>query len=139
VPTVSPATHWLAEAAEDPRTVMELWRTGNTAPLAIGLKWDLVGLDFTVATAAITHLKAHGRHIGPYLMGGAEHSVWLLLPLGSGRRFRSAPPYAKSLWIFAPPPGRYLGDRVWVLPDQAGDRWNTLTSPDDLREALDAR
>ncbi|GAA2908348.1 hypothetical protein GCM10020221_30240 [Streptomyces thioluteus] len=35
-----------------------------------------------------------------------------------------------------PPPGKYPGDRVWVIPQS--ERWDVLTDADDLGEALDA-
>ncbi|MBH1933619.1 hypothetical protein I5Q34_04810 [Streptomyces sp. AV19] len=37
--------------------------------------------------------------------------------------------------LFVPPPGRYLGDRVWVFPDH-DNRWDVLTDAAELREAL---
>ncbi|WP_414167733.1 hypothetical protein ACMATS_10115 [Streptoverticillium reticulum] len=134
-------TRWLSQAAMDPRTAVRLWKSGRTAPLQIGCRWELVRTDFTLGTAAVSRLKAGGAHIGPYLMGGAERVIWWLLPLGTGKRLAAVTGVAvhpRGAEIFAPPPGRYLGDRVWVLPDQAGERWNTLTSADDLRAALDA-
>ncbi|MCC2276695.1 hypothetical protein LKL35_14945 [Streptomyces sp. ET3-23] len=98
-------------------------------------------IDFALATAVVTRLKADGRHIGPYLMGGTERLMWWLTPVATRSRFgdlAGVAAYPKGAELFVPPPGRYLGDRVWVLPDQAGDRWNTLTSADDLHTALHA-
>lgn len=74
-------------------------------------------------------------------MGGAERVIWWLLPLGTGKSLAAVTGvavYPRGAELFVPPPGRYLGDRVWVLPDQAGERWNALTSGDDLHAAVDA-
>ncbi|MCQ8769059.1 hypothetical protein [Streptomyces telluris] len=135
-------SRWLSRASYDPATTLALWSAGETAPLLVGWEWRLVRIDFTPATAAVTGLRARGRHIGPYLMGGAEHAMWWLLPLGEGGvRFAGTPgvtPYPKGSELFVPPPGTYRGGRVWVLPDPAEDRWSTLTATADLREALGA-
>ncbi|MBB5120654.1 hypothetical protein AF335_31835 [Streptomyces eurocidicus] len=134
-------TEWLAQAADDPRAAIALWKENTTAPLVAGRQWDLVRLDFTLATAVISHLKTRGRHIGPYVMGGVEHAMWWLIPLGGARRVRRSPgvaPYRKGAELFVPPPGRYLGERVWVLPDADGERRHTPTSDGALREALGA-
>ncbi|WP_171171288.1 hypothetical protein [Streptomyces sp. I05A-00742] len=104
--------------------------------MTIGIHWDLVQLDFTLATAAIAQLKARKRHIGPYLMGGVEHAMWWLLPLGSSHRLMGPPGvvrHPKGAELLAPPPGKYQGDRVWVLPGVPA-----LTSAGELREAIDA-
>lgn len=98
-------------------------------------------LDFTLATAAVSQLKAQHRHIGPYLMGGVEGTVWWLLPLGTGYRLIgtdgvAVQPVGQEL--LAPPPDRCVDGRAWVFPDRDRCQWRTLTSSDDLREALDA-
>ncbi|MBT2384020.1 hypothetical protein [Streptomyces sp. ISL-11] len=137
----APTHRWLAQAAASPPTVIRLWAVGQPAPLMVGRQWDLARLDFGLATAAITQLKTRGDHIGPYVMGGVERAMWWLLPLGGGRRLVGAPgvtPYRRGAELFVPPPGRYLGDRMWVLADEDGGRGHALTSADDLREALRA-
>ncbi|MEU7166379.1 hypothetical protein AB0A70_17300 [Streptomyces morookaense] len=134
-------TRWLSQAAMDPGAAVRLWESGRTAPLLVGRRWELVRTDFTLGTAAVSQLRERSCHIGPYLMGGVERMIWWLLPLGTARPLAAVPGAAvhpRGAEIFVPPPGRYLGDRVWVLPDQAGDRWNTLTSADDLHTALHA-
>ncbi|MEH6376343.1 hypothetical protein V7793_18760 [Streptomyces sp. KLMMK] len=137
-------SRWLSRASYDPATTLALWAAGETAPLLVGREWRLVRIDFTPATAAVTGLRARRRHIGPYLMGGAEHAMWWLLPLGeesasgSVAGFPGVTPYPKGSELFAPPPGKYLGDRVWVLPDPAEGQWATLTAAAELREALEA-
>lgn len=132
-------TEWLAQAADDPKAALTAWKADTTAPLVAGKQWDLVRLDFTLATAAISHLKTRDRHIGPYVMGGVEHAMWWLLPLGGARRIRRSPsitPYRKGAELFVPPPGRYAGERVWVFPDHDGAERHTPTSDGALREAL---
>ncbi|MFI9722469.1 hypothetical protein ACIHFE_22890 [Streptomyces sp. NPDC052396] len=131
--------HWLASAASDPHTVLKCWQAGETAPLLVGRQWDLIELNFTLATAAITHLKAAERHIGPYLMGGMEHAMWWPLPLHTAHQLADVPgalarPHGSE--IFAPLPGKYLGDRVWVIPEPEGERRNVLTAAGDLRAAV---
>ncbi|KJY43685.1 hypothetical protein VR41_01960 [Streptomyces sp. NRRL B-1568] len=134
--------HWLAQASPNPRATTAHWESGRTAPLLNGHRWDLVQLDFTLATVVVTHLKAHGHHIGPYLMSGAQRTMWWLLPLGTGYRLagiRGVTVCPTDWPLLAPPPAKYLGDRVWVLPEPlAPGRRPGLTAPDDLRAALDA-
>ncbi|MCC2276094.1 hypothetical protein LKL35_11805 [Streptomyces sp. ET3-23] len=135
-------TDSLREAAHDPQLTVDLWAAGRTAPLMAGRQWDLVRIDFTLATAVIAQLKARDRHIGPYVMGGAERLMWWLLPLGVGRRLAGTPGlavYPAGAELFVPPPGKYHGERVWVLPEGDGNASTpALTSPDDFREALAA-
>ncbi|MBC2878208.1 MULTISPECIES: hypothetical protein [Streptomyces] len=131
---------WLCRAAKEPRTALAQWSAGCTTPLTIGTAWDLVQLDFTLATAAVTLLKERNRPVGPYLMGGMEHAMWWLLPLGAGNGFRNVPrvaPRPKGAELFAPPPGTYTGDRAWVLPEWTGEGHRIPTAPDDLRGAVD--
>ncbi|MGK5640079.1 hypothetical protein ACSNOK_17430 [Streptomyces sp. URMC 126] len=131
-------TRWLSRAAEDPRTALAHWSAGRTTPLTVGTAWDVVQLDFTLATAAVTLLRERNRPVGPYLMGGMERAMWWLVPLGAGTGFRSVPgamPRPKGAELFAPAPGRYAGDRVWVLPEWAGEDRRIPTGFDDLREA----
>ncbi|MEV4442645.1 hypothetical protein AB0K09_27260 [Streptomyces sp. NPDC049577] len=128
---------WLLKAAADPAVAAELWAGGRTAPLVIGRQWDLARIDFPLATAAICELKARGRHIGPYLMGGAERAMWWPVPLGTGYRLTGAPGvhvYPAGAELFVPPPGKYLGERAWVVQETGP----ALTSAGDLRQALDA-
>ncbi|MBT2384022.1 hypothetical protein [Streptomyces sp. ISL-11] len=137
----SVSAQWLARAAFEPAVATALWAQGQPAPLMVGRRWDLVRLDFRLATAVITQLKTRGDHIGPYVMGGVERAMWWLLPLGSARRLVGVPdviPYRRGAELFAPPPGGYAGDRMWVLPDGEDGRRHVLTSADDLREALRA-
>ncbi|GHF04178.1 hypothetical protein [Streptomyces morookaense] len=133
-------TEWLHHAAHDPQLTLDLWAAGRTAPLVAGRQWDLVRIDFTLATAVITELKARDRHVGPYVMGGAEHLMWWLLPLGAGRRLAGTPEvtvYPTGAELFVPPPGKYQGERVWVFPEADDDApASALTSPGDFREAL---
>ncbi|MEU1816445.1 hypothetical protein ABZ543_14770 [Streptomyces roseifaciens] len=109
-------SRWLSRASYDPATTLALWAADETAPLLVGREWRLVRIGFTPATAAVTGLRARGRHIGPYLMGGAEHAMWWLLPLGEdGGSFAGTPgvtPYPKGSELFAPPPGKYLGEAL---------------------------
>ncbi|GGX83577.1 hypothetical protein [Streptomyces hiroshimensis] len=133
-------SRWLSRASYDPATTLALWAAGETAPLLVGREWRLVRIDFALAAAAVTGLRSRRRHIGPYLMGGAEHAMWWLLPLGEDVGSVAGIPgvtsYPKGSELFAPPPGKYLGDRVWVLPDPAEGQWATLTAAAELREVL---
>ncbi|GHG78218.1 hypothetical protein [Streptomyces griseocarneus] len=138
----TPFAHWLHEAAADPDLTTMLWAAGRTAPLVVGRRWDLAWIDFTLATAVITELKARCRHIGPYVMGGAERAMWWLVPLGTGYRLAGAPGlhvYPVGAELFVPPPDKCLGKRVWVLPESDADTPTAaLTAPDDLRQALES-
>ncbi len=135
-------TRWLSKAAYDPRAALDLWAADRTAPLVVGRRWDLVRVDFTRATSAISRLKVRGDHIGPYLMGGMEHAMWWPVPLGTGYRVAGSDGVtlcAAGEEILAPPPGRYLGDRVWVLPGHDDERGRALTLADELHDALGAQ
>ncbi|GHC41717.1 hypothetical protein [Streptomyces cinnamoneus] len=139
----NPFTHWLARAATDPHATVHLWDMGCTAPLLTGRRWDVVQVDFALATAAVAELRAQGHHVGPYLMSGTERAMWWLLPLGAGRGFvteEGVIVYPPGWALLSPPPGKYLRDRVWVLPEEEeGDgQGPRLTSPGSLRAALDA-
>ncbi|MFI0738447.1 hypothetical protein ACH4PU_10180 [Streptomyces sp. NPDC021100] len=137
---VATTARWLCQAAPSARKALAQWEAGGTTPLTVGRHWDLVEIDFTLATAAVTRLRDADRHIGLYLMGGMEHAMWWLLPLGTAPRLTGVPgirPRPRGSELFAPPPGKYRGDRVWVLPGQDGDAWRTLTAPDDLRHAAE--
>ncbi|MEV5507272.1 hypothetical protein [Streptomyces orinoci] len=127
-------THWLTPAASDPHTALKCRQAGETATLLVGRQWDLVQPEFTLATAAISQLKARERHIGPYLMGGTERAMWWPLPLRTAHRLSGVPgavvrPHGSEL--FVPPPGKYLGDRVWLIREPY-----TLTDADELRTAV---
>ncbi|MBZ4320225.1 hypothetical protein [Streptomyces huiliensis] len=131
------ASRWLSAAAAEPRTALALWKNGRTAPLTVGARWDLLAVDFKLATAAVTHFRDHGYRLGPYLMSGVERTVWWCVPIGAGRRFTAQAGVAsrpKGSEIFVPPPGAYAGDRVWVSPRDG--RWSELTDPGELHEAL---
>ncbi|MDT0451293.1 hypothetical protein [Streptomyces hesseae] len=112
---------WLAEAATDPEATIRLWEIGGTAPLMTGRRWDAVRLNFTLATAVVSRLKADAdaRPLGPYLMGDTERAMWWLLPLGTRYRFAGTDGvvvYPTDWALLTPPPGRCVGGRVWVLP-----------------------
>ncbi|GAA2722831.1 MULTISPECIES: hypothetical protein [Streptomyces] len=129
-------TAWLARASIVPAATLDLWRLGCTAPLLPGREWDVVRVDFALAVAAVRQLKGAGRHIGPYLMSGAERAVWWLLPLGTGYRFAGeggVTVHPGDWALLSPPPTKYVGNRVWVLPEETPP---ALTSPGELLGAV---
>ncbi|MEU4211171.1 hypothetical protein AB0F13_14450 [Streptomyces sp. NPDC026206] len=141
--TRNPFTHWLARAATDPHATTHLWNMGCTAPLLTGRRWDVVQVDFALATAAVRELRAQGHHVGPHLMSGAERATWWPLAPGAGRGLAGVDGvivYPPGWALLSPPPGKYLRDRVWVFPEEEeGDgEGPRLTSPGHLRSALDA-
>ncbi|MEU1783632.1 MULTISPECIES: hypothetical protein [Streptomyces] len=131
--------HWLAEAATDPETTLRLWEMDGTAPLLTGRRWDAVRLNFTLATAVVSHLKADAdaRPLGPYLMSDAERAMWWLLPLGTRHRFAGTEGlvvYPNDWALLAPPPARCVGGRVWVLPPEHP----VLTPAERLLDAIES-
>lgn len=132
---------WLCQAAADPQTAVEDWKAGRATRLSAGVCWDLARVDFRLARTVPGQLRDNGHHIGPYLASGVERAIWWLLPLGTGYRLTGASGvtvYDAGAELLAPAPGKYLGDRLWILPDRENADRNALTSAEDLRAALEA-
>ncbi len=136
-----PTVEWLSRATTDPRSAVEDWNAGRATRLSAGVCWDLAQVDFRLARAALGQLRDSGHHIGPYLASGVERTIWWLLPLGTGYRLTGTSGvtvHGTGRQLLAPAPGRYLDDRLWILPDQNSAGRYTLTSAEDLRAALEA-
>ncbi|MGI5531129.1 hypothetical protein ACQEVX_28230 [Streptomyces syringium] len=132
-------TQWLAQAATEPPAAIAHWKAARPTPLTVGTRWDLAQISFGLACTALTQLRADGRHIGPYLMSGAERTVWFPLPLGTAYRLagtRGVTVQPPGWELLAPSPGRYLGNRLWIVPHTVHAP-TTLTTTDDLCDALD--
>ncbi|MEU3355758.1 hypothetical protein [Streptomyces sp. NPDC037389] len=135
--TPNAMAHWLAKAATDPEGTIRLWAMGGTVPLLTGRRWDAIRLDFTLAMAAVSQLKADAHPLGPYLMSDTERAMRWLLPLGTSYRFAGMDgvvAYPTGWAILAPPPTRCVGGRAWVLPQERP----VLTHAERLLAAIDA-
>ncbi len=135
--------HWLAASAHRPRAVRALWAQGRTATPISGPIWDTIEMPLGLVGLAATYLAYRGRHVGPYLLCGAESTAWWLVPAGHGkelanvRHVKVLPPGSP---LTASAPGTYNGDRLWVLPeatDETPRPWLRLTSAEALRTAID--
>jgi catechol 2,3-dioxygenase-like lactoylglutathione lyase family enzyme len=137
--TTSPAETWLASAAADSVSVAALWEQRSLAPLPAGVLWDVLEGPLGLATMTKGRLQESGVLAGPMLAGGAEGLAWWLIPVGSGDRFAGidAVTVHTDGWpLNSPQPGRYAGDRTWLIPPQP-DR-PQLTDPDALHLAIEA-
>ncbi|MEU2515200.1 hypothetical protein [Streptomyces syringium] len=142
----SAVTDWMSQAARSPSAALATWRLGEQVPLHTGRVWDLVEVDLELARGAMTELTEASEHVGPHLVSGMERAAWVLLPLGTSYRLaglKGVLVHAAGWPLLAPPPGRYVGDRTWVLPghgghggDEEGEPWKRLTPADALREAV---
>ncbi|MGX8905466.1 hypothetical protein ACR820_09600 [Streptomyces netropsis] len=140
----SAVTVWMSQAARSPSAALATWRLGELVPLHTGRVWDLVEVDFELARSAMRELTEFSEHVGPHLVSGMERATWILLPIGTAYRLtgvKGVLVHAAGWPLLAPPPGRYVGDRTWVLPDSDGDErdgepWKRLTDADPLREAV---
>ncbi|MFF4403561.1 hypothetical protein [Streptomyces sp. NPDC001404] len=138
------AAQWLSRAARTPETALARWQSGELVPLLAGKAWDVIEAEFVLARQAITLLAEAGHHVGPHLASGAERIICFLVPLGSAYQLADTPGTTvhHTGWpLFAPPPGRYVGDYTWVIPSVPIDGdgpppWTRLTRAMPLRDAL---
>jgi hypothetical protein len=120
---LSPIDAWLADTAEDPARAAEDWAYKRPAALRTGAMWDAVQMPLGLATMAKARLEERGEFTGPLLAAGVDNVAWWLIPSGNAAAFASLPAQVCVLSggreLSAPQPGRYSGDRTWLIPPRA--------------------
>ncbi|MEU7044915.1 hypothetical protein AB0A77_28190 [Streptomyces varsoviensis] len=133
--------HWLSASSDKPRAVRALWAQGQTAALINGRLWDTVEVPLGLSSLTSTYLAYRGRHVGPHLLSGAEHSAWWLVGAGRGEELagiETVTVLPAGAPLPMPAPGAYSGGRLWILPEATTDDprpWMRLTSAAALRVA----